>query len=276
MSREFDEALNDCLERIASGEGIQQCASRYPDHSRELVPLLRAATTTMGVAASPSYSPEARARGLSRLMQAATQSGQPKRHRLPFFRRPLAKPLVIGFAAVLLTALAAGGTTMASSNSVPGEPLYWVKTTKESLSLKMPRSDEAKARAHANLASERGKELRRLIVRGRMGDAELVVVRLRNHLNQSATYVGLRVTPPPVEVPIWPTRPGLSRGARELGASLERDGVALRAALSELIRGAPPGQQRRVRQLMDRSDRGYRLLIQALRIENSPQRSRFQ
>ena len=38
--------------------------------------------------------------------------------------------------------------TMASSESVPGDTLYWVKRTKESISLMIPQSDMSRAERH--------------------------------------------------------------------------------------------------------------------------------
>ena len=80
----------------------------------------------------------------------------------------MANSIVLGFALVLMTAVAAGGTTIASADSVPGDPLYWVKTTKESITLRMNSSDMAKAQTHARLAGERGDEMRKLISNGRL------------------------------------------------------------------------------------------------------------
>ena len=40
MSRDFDDILNDCLERVARGEGLQQCMESYPEYREELAPLL--------------------------------------------------------------------------------------------------------------------------------------------------------------------------------------------------------------------------------------------
>ena len=64
MSRNFDDILNDCLERVSKGEDVQQCVRRYPEHADELFPLLRLAAVTTQAAHSTSHSAEAKARGL--------------------------------------------------------------------------------------------------------------------------------------------------------------------------------------------------------------------
>ncbi|MCH7745723.1 MAG: hypothetical protein IIC84_06590, partial [Chloroflexi bacterium] len=200
MSRNFDDILNDCLERVSKGEDVQQCVRRYPEHADELFPLLRLAAATTQAAHSTSYSAEAKARGLDRLTQALAEGGASRRRRAPvFFRMPFAKPILIAFVAVMITAMAAGGTTVASSNSVPGEPLYWVKTTKENISLRfLRRSDTGKSQAHVRLASVRGQEMQQLMARGNFQGAEKLARRMREHLNRSASYAGVVVLVSPI------------------------------------------------------------------------------
>ena len=40
QSKEFDDILNECLERILHGETVEQCLARYAQHADELRPLL--------------------------------------------------------------------------------------------------------------------------------------------------------------------------------------------------------------------------------------------
>ena len=275
MGREFDDALNDCLERIAAGEAIQDSAGRYPKYMRELVPLLEAAATTMKVAASASYPAAARERGRASLIRAAAERAAGRPRRQSWLWHPARRPIAIGLAVVLVATFAAGGTTWASSNSVPGDPLYWVKTTKENLSLKIPRSDEARAQAHAKLANVRGQELRRLAERGKFRESEKLVVRLRHHLNVSAMYAGIMLPVNRIEMPVRPTRLQATRSAMGLRTSLERDVDVLRAGLLELMRIAPLDHRNKVRVLMRRSDLGYRIVIQAMYTDDPHKRSLF-
>lgn len=275
MSREFDDILNECLERIAEGEDARACAARYPEHEQELLPLLGIASATMRVASTPATAERARERGRARLSEALARGGVPRRPRVIWPWRPVAKPLVIGFVAVLLTAVAAGGTTVASSNSVPGDPLYWVKTTKESISLRLPRSDISNANVHAGLASERGEEMRRLIQRGKIVEAEQVAERMRRHLGKSATYAGVTVPANPIEMPPRLTRRAITLKALELRASLERDGTRLRTTMSRLLQSLPPEHRERVRNMLRRSELRYHVVIEALHAGESPDRLPF-
>ena len=265
MSRQFDDALNDCLERIARGEDVMQCARRHSQLESELLPLLRVARATMRVAQSASYRPEAKAQGLGRLLHVLSQQGVPKRRRFSFpLWRPVARPVVVALAAVVVTLLAAGGTTLASSNSVPGEPLYWVKTTKESVSLLLiPRSDMDKAQVQARLASVRGQELRQLISRGRLQQAEGLVSRINHHLNESAAYARINLPTDPIEMPVELPPPAMTWQTQQFRADLERDGTALREGFLKLMENVPPGHRHQVQQFMRQSELGYRILIDA-------------
>ena len=267
MSRTVDDILDDCLERLAGGEGVDECASRYPEHRAELMPLLKAAAATMKAASSVSYRPEAKARGLDRLMAAVAQRQTPQPRRIAWldWRPRLARPLLAGLAAVLLTAGMAVGTGAASSDSVPGEPLYWVKTTRENVSLMVPQSDMDRAKLHISLARNRGDEMRRLMARGRYDDAEPLVKRIRHHLSESTEFVGVLTPPNPVDMPRrWAVLEN-GESVAELRIILRRDGRHLRAKIREQLRRLPPGERRkRLDLLRRRAELGYWALIASL------------
>ena len=275
MSRNFDDILNDCLERVSKGEDIQECVRRYPEHANELFPLLRLASATVQTAHSASYSAEAKARGLNRLTQALAEGGASRKRRVPvFFRMPFAKPILIAFVAVMITAVAAGGTTVASSNSVPGEPLYWVKTTKENISIRFRRSDTGKSQAYARLASVRDQEMQKLMARGNFQGAEKLARRMREHLNRSASYAGVVVLVSPIEMPSnMPERIRRGPNIAELKALLERNERLLSERLSIMLQDVPPYQRQRIQTIMGQSELWYRIFIDALE-DNGPQRGR--
>ena len=271
MSVAFDDILNDCLERMSSGEDPAQCVSRYPEHAEELMPLLAMAAVTSKVAASVTTRPEARARGFERLNRVLAEKGVRRRSRLPFFLGPLGRPIVLGFVLVLLTAVAAGGTTMASAEAVPGDSLYWVKTTKETITLRMNGSDMAKARTHARLAGERGEEIRKLIAHGRLQDAEELVARMNRHLDESAMLAGVLLLSIQAEMPVRHTL--VKRASTtKIRASLERDGVVMKTQMLLLWSEAPPNQKPMVRQILLRTQVRYQVFIEALDDEMPPGR----
>ena len=276
MSRELDNALDDCLERMSGGVDIEECVGRYPEYREELVPLLQTAIATQQVASESMYGRDAKARGLDRIMEALNDRAVPRNRATLFgFLRPLAKPIAVGFGALMILGSAAGGTAVASSDSVPGDTLYWVKTAKENISLRLPRSDIEQAQAHADLANERGHEMRMLIERGKVRRAEQVANRMGNHLNRSARYSGAFLTGNPIETPSRPRVVGSAPRAIKLRAVLQRDGGSLRAELTRLIERMPPAERRHIRRMMRRSDLQYRILVDALNADRSTQRLPF-
>lgn len=280
MNQNFDDILNDCLERIAAGEDIPACVERYPEHSEELASLLRIAKVTMQVAVEATQIDDAKARVLARVNQRLAEAKSGSRwydgaragltRFVPSFATGLAaRPVIVGFAAVFLVVVAAGGSALASANSVPGEPLYWVKTTREAVSLQIPRSDEGQAKVHARLAGIRGQELQVLVSRGRLYDAERVALRMRYHLNLSAGHVGILLSGDPTQMTPRPVQVRRMTSAVALRQVLERDESIVKAHLTALLSDVTPTHQVRLRRIIYQTDYGYRILIQAIDERNS-------
>ena len=263
MSTTFDDILNDCLDRMAAGEDRGRCVSRYPEHADELFPLLATAAAASRAAGAAVVRPEARAAGLARLNRAIAERGARRRSRLPFLSWPLARPAALGFVLVLLFAVAAGGTTMASEDAVPGDPLYWVKTTRETITLRMSGSDMARAQTHARLAGERGEEIRKLIVVGRTGEAEELVDRMDRHLEECAFLAGVTLPDVQAEMPHGYSLV-LTTSIVEIRTSLEHDGVVIRERMLQVWSEAPPSQKPMVQHMLWRILLRYQLFIGAL------------
>ena len=56
MTENFDEILDKCIDSINSGDSIDECLARYPEHAAELMPLLR---TVAGAHDSIPFTPSA-------------------------------------------------------------------------------------------------------------------------------------------------------------------------------------------------------------------------
>ena len=208
MGRDFDNILDECLERLAAGATITECCSRYPGHAEELTPLLLSASAVRQTARATPHLAVARARGYERFAQALAQGSAAPASSPSLWERigamlrtPVVRPVLAAFAALLVVLFVAGGTTVAARSSVPGEPLYWVKTAQENLSLRMQRDDMGRSEQHARMANERSNEMHMLIERGNLQEAEAVVVRFRRHINQSAQYAGIAIVVNSVEMP---------------------------------------------------------------------------
>ena len=265
MSQEFDDALNDCLERMARGESAGRCIERYPQHARDLLPLLTTAHRTMQVSEMPVYRPDAKIRGMNLMLEALADNRMTSRRRFPFsVWRPLASPVMVGFVAVFLTIVAAGGTTMASADSIPGEPLYIVKAIKENLTLRVPRSDMEQAKVHAEFASKRGDEIDKLIAGRRYAEAEMMISYLMKHLNASASYAGVAMPVDPIEMPRRPMQFEHGGGTIFIRARLEQDGSVLRTRLVGYMESAPEVQRVKIQRILYKSDLGYHMVIRAM------------
>ena len=269
----FDNIVNDCLERIAAGETVAECLARYPEHADELAPVLRMGQATMRMSQGVEPSAAGRARGMER-MQAALAEGKQSRGRrwqLPSLSWRLAStPIVAVFAVVFLTIAAAGGTTVVSANSIPGETLYPVKSMRESVEERIARTDEHKAEVHAKLARERGREMRELIVRGRIYDAEVVAFRLQHHLNKSAIHIGVVVPSHFIEMPRIAAHHRHQKSAVALRQRLSHDEKYVKGQLTAVVEQVPEPHKKRVWRLVHQSDLGYRVVIVALDGQGEP------
>jgi uncharacterized membrane protein YgcG len=86
---------------------------------------------------------------------------------------------------LVFVVLLAGTTTVAaSSETVPGDTLYSVKTTTEQAQLKLTFSKAAKAKLQARFAERRVREMARLAEKGRMGKAAALAAKFEAHLTK--------------------------------------------------------------------------------------------
>ncbi len=159
-SREFDNVLDECLERLlAKGETIAQCLQSFPEQADELKPLLETALATRKAAAiqpRPEFKDRARYQ-----FSLALQETERKRSR-PFFSWGWQVRWVSVVAVVLAFLLAGSGTVAAAAGSIPDEPLYPVKLATEQVRLVFTPSALGKAEFYAELADRRVAEIVRL------------------------------------------------------------------------------------------------------------------
>ena len=275
MNQEFSEALNDCLDRLVQGEDTRECLRRYPQQASELEPLLNVALVTMRAAGESRPDPEAKARNFIKFSEAAqARSTRPdlRRSWLSFNWLPLARPIAVGMASILVFVLGAGVATAASSESVPGEPLYWVKTTREMVEQKMPRSDDSRANYEAGLAQARGNELSKLVERGHFTRADVTMKRMNYHLTRSARYAGVTVSVNPVEMPFKPPALIGHTKAERLVQRLIQDREVFRAKVRHILPRLNPQDRRRAVQVFRRTELGYWFLIHAMKTSSPDSR----
>jgi len=175
---EFDNILNECLERLISGESIETCLADYPAYADELEPLLRTVVDARKVASVEPHQEFRERSGYD--FQAAIREMEPERAWgfFAWFPRWAAITTVV----VVVILLAATGTAVASINSLPDEPLYQVKLATEAVRLAFTPSSLGKAELYASFADERVEEIVRMADKGDVAQVEKATERMNDQL----------------------------------------------------------------------------------------------
>ena len=203
-SREFDNVLNECLERLlVNGETIEQCLASCPKQATELKPLLQTALVAKNASViQPRPEFKARARYQFHL---ALQEVAAKRSRPLFGWQPR---WATAIAIVLILLLTGGSTVAAADNSMPDGPLYGVKLATEQVRLTLTPSELGKAQLYASFTDKRVLEIARMAKKGKSEQVERTTQRLNAHLAMITQLVsayeeeaGVLMAPAPAKVP---------------------------------------------------------------------------
>lgn len=276
-SKEFDNILDDCLERLLTEGGtIEQCLESYPEQADELKPLLQTVLATKKASAiqpRPEFKARARYQFLS-----ALQTMEVKRSR-PFLGwQPRWATAVI---TVLILLLVGGSTVAAASNSMPDKPLYPVKLATEQVQLALTPSDIGKAQLLAKLADKRVAEIIYLANQGESGQIELATQRLDSYLARVAILTtvqkeeaGVLLAPAPAAEPTPAPSPEHAKGAKEPPAQVNRRAklrmmvaqyaVNHPAALRAVLETAPESVRPALRRAIAVSVAGYEKALETL------------
>jgi hypothetical protein len=189
-SREFDNILDECLQRILTGgETIEQCLAAYPEHAAELEPLLQTALSTRQTL-SLTPRPEFKERARHQIMAELKDIEERRRNRFALFRwQPRWVTAVV---AVMVLLLAGGGTVATAANSMPDGALYPVKLATEGVRLAITPSALGKAELYARLVDKRVSEIVRMVDKGKTTQVERTTERLNNQLVAMSNLVDPR------------------------------------------------------------------------------------
>jgi len=182
VTRRFDDILNECVEQALRGEGVEQCLQRYPDQARELEPLLRVAVAARNTSSTVEPRPEFKARTRYEIQSRLHSKDRKAEAKKMSMVGWLPRWAVVVACVALVLVFAGGGTVAASSESLPGDTLYAVKTATEQVQWKLTFSQKAKARLQARFAERRVWEMTQLAKKGRTGQLESLVTRFTAHL----------------------------------------------------------------------------------------------
>ncbi len=179
MDKRFDSLLDECLGQIIAGEQtIEDCLETHPEQAAELEPLLRVALS-LRQTSSLTAPYGARERIGYRVQQAFRQQARPgAAPRALWHRRWVG--VVVG---LLVLLLASSGTVVASTSSLPDQPLYSVKLATEQVQISLTPRAIARAQLRAKFIERRIEEQRQMAQRGRIDEMETLNRRLMVHLD---------------------------------------------------------------------------------------------
>jgi hypothetical protein len=183
----FEDILDSCLAALQAHETtVEACLVRHPAETQELEPLLRLAVRLQAahtLTASPEFHRVATGRMLGLIAQDKSQASRPALKRLDWRETWLrwlpglhvSRKLAGAMASCLLVIsllLAGTGVIYGSENVLPGDGLYVVVTTVESLRLAASPTQAASAELHLEFSFRRWDEVMRLTQRKRLVQAE--------------------------------------------------------------------------------------------------------
>ncbi|MBI4284012.1 MAG: hypothetical protein HY663_06040 [Chloroflexi bacterium] len=294
-SKEFDNILNECLERLlVKGETVAQCLQSFPEQADELKPLLEMALATRRASAIQPR-PEFRAQARYQFSSALQKKMETKKSHLSFSWHWQPQWVTV-VAIVLVLLLASGGTVAAASGSMPDEPLYPVKLASEQVRLVFTPSALGKAEFYADLADRRVEEIARMAGKNKPEQIERTSRRLSAYLakvadlaSPQAVMGGAAMAPAAREAPAprealaveeslvqterargteeAPVLAERARGAEETGfkgdrkarlrATVKRHAINHPARLRALLKTVPPSAREALLQAIDLSETGY-------------------
>lgn len=153
-------AFDDCVDRLAAGNTMDDCLRRYPQCASALRPMLEAGRLVHRTRFTPAEVTESQNRVRFRVAQAVNTR---RRHPRPVLLR--IAPLVASFMVIFV--LTVGATGVLAENSLPGDPLYGLKRFTENIRLSVASDKDA---LEQQFDERRIDEIQRLIAQNRAAE----------------------------------------------------------------------------------------------------------
>src|SRR6185369_6079331 len=170
---EFDAVLAQCMEDVQRGHStLDDCLQTYPHYAQQLKPLLQTGLMTTRLKAPQMSAPAVDALEMRLRTQMKQQRRMPQRRTgLSYGLTRLVAVLVVA----LLIAFGSGaGLVAASSNSLPGDPLYGIKRLWEAIILALSPLTGPQDLLWQRIAETRLDEVERLSAEGKLNETALV------------------------------------------------------------------------------------------------------
>lgn len=192
--------LDLCLDRILKGQAtIDMVLKEYPALVSELRPRLEAALWLTAQQTNINPRPEfinASSRRLMSRIQHESRLQKQNRQRSPSFWLNLitSKKMALQFGLVIIVVLSTvlfGGTVaLAAQNAIPGEMLYPLKTSLESVQLAITTSPVKEAQLHIQYAERRLVEMQTLSAMNDYDNIDDAVSNMGDHIAQALNILG--------------------------------------------------------------------------------------
>ncbi len=177
----WETTLEACLTDLQAGRAtLDECLAKYPNHAAELEPLLRVAAR-LQQAPSPTLRPEARLHIKARLQDRARQLPSRPQHRqsAPALN-VLRWAFTVGLTVLILSVVTSGA--IRASGSLPGEPLYSVKTINEQFESWFTSAPQ-RPEMHLKFAQRR---LDEIMAMGHLGIVDdLAIIKMESEMRQA-------------------------------------------------------------------------------------------
>lgn len=158
---EIAQLIEECLQRLESGENLETVLASHPAQSEALRPLLLGAQAARYNGDNlPPVSGQMRSR--AQFLEAAATQAQPRRWRL--FSLPRFANALLLAVMIILTGMFA--STLASARALPGQPLYGVKRSVEQVQLVLAGDALSRLTLSDTFDLRRADEARQLIAAG--------------------------------------------------------------------------------------------------------------
>jgi hypothetical protein len=174
QSTEFDDILNECLERVLHGGTVDECLSRFPQYADKLKPLL---DTGLQVKKAASVQPRPEFRANARLQFQATLTASKSKPKTPFLDW-LKQPQWAAVTAFALLVVLGTATAAVANGSMPDQPLYPVKLAMENIQISLTPSAESRGELYARFLGRRVDEIATMAAENKPDKIALVTNRL--------------------------------------------------------------------------------------------------
>ena len=166
--------LQEALEALDSGRNLHEVLRRQPAQRDALISLLKVSVELKQLRV-PGADTVFRLSARNRLLAAAARAKARRATPAGFFERLALRPRLALAATVALVAALGLGATVAAAGSLPGEPLYALKTGSEQVALAVTVDPAANARLRLEFADRRLVEAQRLVDLGQVQQAIILI-----------------------------------------------------------------------------------------------------